>query len=100
MRFWRLTLLTCLVTGLSGCDLAPKYQVPTVAVPPSFKEDVRPVTFKGGSWQHAQPQDVLPRGAWWELYNDPELNRLEQMVAVNNQTFAGALAVYDQARAF
>jgi len=92
----------CIVT-LAGCNMAPPYHPPTVAIPPAFKEAIVVGSENKagkGPWQLAHPADAAPRGPWWELYDDPELNRLEDQVNVGNQTLAGTLAVYNQARAF
>jgi NodT family efflux transporter outer membrane factor (OMF) lipoprotein len=64
-----------------------------------------PVAFGGaastpaGDWKTAEPSAQLPRGKWWELYHDPELNRLEELAATNNQQVAMALANFAQAHA-
>ncbi len=54
----------------------------------------------------SQPADAAPKGAWWAVYNDPELDRLERMVEVSNQTvkqfeaqYRNAVALVAQARA-
>jgi NodT family efflux transporter outer membrane factor (OMF) lipoprotein len=98
----KLFLVAGCAAALTGCDLAPPYHPPAVTVPDAFKEDVvaKPGKHaKTGPWQPAQPADAAPRGHWWEAYRDPELNRLETQVEVANQTLAGAVAVYDRARA-
>jgi NodT family efflux transporter outer membrane factor (OMF) lipoprotein len=78
---------------LTGCDLAPPYNnSPSIAIPDSYKE--------AGPWQPAQPADAIPRGAWWQSYGDPELDRLEARIDAGNQTLAASVAVYDQSRAF
>lgn len=85
------TLLGLMV--LTGCSLAPKYEVPKVqAIPASFKE--------AGPWQVAHPADTLPRGPWWTAYDDSELNRLEGYIEGHNPTIAQAVAAYDAARAY
>ncbi len=89
--------------ALSGCDLAPTYHTPSVAVPAAFKE-ATPVAARPSAatapWQPAQPADNLPRGPWWEAYGDAELSRLESQVDLDNQSLASTVAAYDQARAF
>jgi NodT family efflux transporter outer membrane factor (OMF) lipoprotein len=50
-------------------------------------------------WKVAQPQDNVIRGAWWEVYADPQLNALEAQVDVSNQNIAMAEAQFQQARA-
>jgi len=47
----------------------------------------------------AEPGDQLPRGKWWEIYGDPQLNALEEKVRVSNQTLKAAVAQFEQARA-
>jgi NodT family efflux transporter outer membrane factor (OMF) lipoprotein len=86
--------------ALAGCNFAPPYHPPTVAVPVAFKEAVVAKPVKKGPWQPAQPADAIPRGSWWQVYRNAELNELESQVDVSNQTLAQTLAVYDQARAF
>jgi multidrug efflux system outer membrane protein len=64
-----------------------------------------PASFAGatatnaGEWKSAQPSAHLPRGSWWELFGDPELNRLEALATTNNQQLAAAFANFQQARA-
>jgi outer membrane protein, multidrug efflux system len=64
-----------------------------------------PVSFAGttatnaGEWKPAQPSAHLPRGSWWEMFGDPELNRLEGLATTNNQQLAAAFANLQQARA-
>jgi len=93
---------------LAGCRVGPKYQVPsaTAQAPPAvYKEN--PANFHDSdTWKPAQPQDAMLRGKWWEIYNDPELNDLEEQLNINNQTikqsfenFMAARALIAQARA-
>ncbi|MGC1303302.1 MAG: efflux transporter outer membrane subunit [Caulobacteraceae bacterium] len=79
-------------TSLAGCNFAPAYTPPTVAMPTSYKE--------GGPWTEAAPGDALPRGAWWRRFSDPTLDDLEGRVITANPNLAAALAAYDQSRAF
>jgi NodT family efflux transporter outer membrane factor (OMF) lipoprotein len=50
-------------------------------------------------WKMATPSDALIKGNWWEIFGDPELNRLEELVKVNNQNIKQAEAQFRQARA-
>jgi NodT family efflux transporter outer membrane factor (OMF) lipoprotein len=84
-----LGLLLCLLT-LSGCTVGPKYQRPAVATPPAFKE--------AEGWKVAQPSDAALHGQWWQLFDDPQLNALEEQVSVSNQNIAAAFASFLQAR--
>lgn len=76
---------------LGGCAIGPDYSKPDVEVPAQWKE--------AGDWVVAQPKDALPKGKWWEAFNDPALNALEEQVEVSNQTLAASEARYRQAHA-
>ena len=45
------------------------------------------------------PNDSAMRPNWWEIYQDPQLDKLEQQVAVSNQTLKASYEQYMQARA-
>lgn len=77
------------VALLAGCEVGPDYHRPAAIVSPAFKELA--------GWKPAQPRDMAPRGAWWSVYDDPELDSLEQQVAVSNQNLKAAVAAYDEA---
>jgi outer membrane protein TolC len=85
---------------LTGCTVGPKYHTPTADTPPAYKE-LTPADYKNtDGWKVAQPQDDdALRGKWWEIFNDPELNALEEKVNVSNQTIASAAASFFAARA-
>ena len=85
-----LVLLAGLVS-LTGCAVGPKYHRPSAPTPPTFKEL--------GSWKTAQPNDQNLGGNWWEIFQDPQLNALEQQVNVSNQNLKAAVAQYQEARA-
>jgi NodT family efflux transporter outer membrane factor (OMF) lipoprotein len=83
---------------LAGCNVGPKYVPPTMTAPPVFKES--PTQFKETEgWTVAQPQDATLRGKWWEIYNDPELNALEEQLNVDNQNIRQAFENFMEARA-
>src|ERR1700677_4116183 len=78
---------------LCSCSLAPDYKAPaTPTVPTSFKEV--------GAWTKGTPEDAIPKGAWWAVYEDRTLAALESKLEASNPTLAAALDRYDQARAF
>lgn len=52
------------------------------------------------SWQETNPSDHLPKGDWWQCFNDPILNELEERALSANLTLQAAVARVDQARAF
>jgi NodT family efflux transporter outer membrane factor (OMF) lipoprotein len=75
---------------LTGCMVGPKYHVPVTAAPPAYKEDV-PQSYKTDTaFTSAQPIDAIPRGAWWTVFNDAQLDTLEPQVALANQTIRQA----------
>ena len=77
---------------LSGCTVGPKYVQPSVPPPPAaFKETP-------SNWSQANPQDQLPKGKWWEIYGDQQLNSLEETIAVSNQNLKVAYREYMSAR--
>jgi NodT family efflux transporter outer membrane factor (OMF) lipoprotein len=96
------TLLGPAITALllAGCTVGPKYHTPAATVQPapaSYKES--PTQFPdSGDWKVAQPQDAMLHGKWWEIYNDPELNALEEQLNVNNQNIKQSFENFMEAR--
>jgi NodT family efflux transporter outer membrane factor (OMF) lipoprotein len=91
--------LLCIALLLEGCVVGPKYSKPSVDTPGTFKE-VTPEDLKQmDGWKVAQPQDTVLHGKWWEMFNEPELNALEEQVNVSNQNIASAFASFMAARA-
>lgn len=83
---------------LAGCNVGPKYHPPTETAPAAFKES--PTQFKEtDGWAVAQPQDAVLRGKWWEIYNEPELNALEEQLNIDNQNIRQAFENFMEARA-
>ena len=75
----------------AGCNFAPKSPCPRWPKPPAYKET--------NDWKTAEPADAVIKGKWWEMFNDPQLNALEEQVAISNQTVVGALENFLAARA-
>jgi NodT family efflux transporter outer membrane factor (OMF) lipoprotein len=50
-------------------------------------------------WKVANPQDAMIRGKWWEIFNEPELNALEEQLNVNNQNIKVSFENFMEARA-
>lgn len=96
-------LLGC-VALLSACKAGPNFQRPNVPSPPEYKEEgstgavVPPPNPQGGTWKAASPSDGMLRGKWWEIYQDPQLNALEEQIAPQNQNLRAALEAYLSAR--
>jgi NodT family efflux transporter outer membrane factor (OMF) lipoprotein len=84
--------------SLVGCMVGPDYKRPDAPPSPAFKELA--------GWKPSHPMDDMDKGAWWSVYHDPELDRLERMVEVSNQTvkqfeaqYRNAVALVGEARA-
>jgi NodT family efflux transporter outer membrane factor (OMF) lipoprotein len=71
---------------LNGCRVGPPYQS-TV----NFHD--------ADGWKVASPQDAMIRGKWWEIFNEPELNTLEEQLNVDNQNIKVSFENYMAARA-
>jgi outer membrane protein TolC len=91
--------LCAVLALLAGCSFAPKYQPPAVQTPATFKELTAQSPDVTNIWKVAQPSDAVIRGKWWEMFNNVELNLLEEQVAVSNQNVAAAFANFLSARA-
>jgi outer membrane protein, multidrug efflux system len=74
-----------------GCTVGPEYKRPTAPVPDTWKGQ--------GPWEAAAPKDAIPRGAWWEVFHDAQLDQLEQQVLQANQSLTAARDRLSEARA-
>src|SRR5438445_8103512 len=83
--------LAVIVMLVGGCMVGPDYVRPTAPTSPAFKESE--------GWKPAQPSDDAPRGAWWEVFGDADLNALEREVDISNQTVQAAEAQLRNANA-
>jgi len=86
---------------MTGCRVGPHYQRPPAmaqAPPAAYKEAPAPDA-AAGDWKVAQPQDAMLHGKWWEIYNDAELNALEDKLNIDNQTIKVYFENFMQARA-
>ena len=101
-RIWRLaaiSLAAALALALSGCRVGPTYLRPAAPMAPAFKETL-PTNFKSeNGWKPAQPGDAQLKSDWWTLFNDPQLNALEEQIDPANQTLQEAEANLRAARA-
>jgi NodT family efflux transporter outer membrane factor (OMF) lipoprotein len=96
------TLLLAIMAGfsLTGCTVGPGYHRPSATTPaaPNYKES--PVNFQDAEgWKVASPHDEMLHGNWWEVFQQPELNDLEQQLNINNQTIKVYFENYLAARA-
>lgn len=90
---------------LAGCTVGPNYRRPDLSTPPPpvYKEGAAtgavapPPNLNGGTWKSATPSDGMLRGKWWEVYQDPQLNALEDQITPQNQNLRAALETYRSA---
>ena len=69
---WIAAVAMAAQVGLGGCDLAPEYRPPDYILPANYQGS--------GPFTVAHPLDTLPRGPWWESFNDALLNQLERQL--------------------
>ena len=91
-RLWKLAFLVPLLC--TACRIGPRYQRPVVPVPTALKE-----LADNDQWKMATPSDSLFKGKWWEIFGDPQLNALEDLVDIQNQNIKQAEAQFREARA-
>src|SRR5215813_15206871 len=76
---------------LAGCTVGPNYKRPAAVTP--AKWDV------AEPWRQSAPRDAFPKGEWWAVFNDNDLNALEKQALAENQNIKVSLARLDQAKA-
>ena len=92
MRTSLLITLASFLLFSSACMVGPNYKRPAAPQTPAYKEPLPE------GWKEAQPNDGAIRGKWWEVYNDPQLNALEEQVSISNQNVLAAEAQFRAAR--
>ena len=73
-----------------GCTVGPRYKRPTAQAPSAWKGE--------GPWQTAAPKDAIPKGTWWQIFHDAELDHLEQDLTQANQSLEAARNRLSEAR--
>lgn len=87
---WSVAAALVATLSLAGCAVGSRYQRAQVQTPPAWKTEA--------PWREVAPKDAVPKGAWWEIFHDEELNRYELQLLVANQSLAAAQSRLDQAR--
>ena len=85
-------VILAIAASFTGCLSGPRYSRATVPTPLEYKE-IPP------DWKAAQPADQFAKGKWWEIFQDQQLNALEEKINVSNQNLKAAQAQFLQARA-
>ena len=90
-----LTTLLTLLALTAGCAVGPRYKkpsatAPTTAVPATWKTEP--------PWQQAAPKDTIPKGEWWHVFHDSELDAYEQQLLGANESLLVARDRLEQSR--
>src|ERR1700730_12525087 len=72
-----------------GCTVGPNYKRPAAVAP--AKWDV------AEPWRESAPKDAFPKGDWWSVFHDHDLNALEKQALLENQTIKVSLEHLEQA---
>src|SRR5579864_8416884 len=75
----------------SGCSVGPNYHRPDAATPAAWKAE--------GPWRPGAPRDQIPKGEWWKIFGDADLDALESQAVSANFTIQASVAKLEQARA-
>jgi NodT family efflux transporter outer membrane factor (OMF) lipoprotein len=91
---------------LAGCKpVGPNYNRPGYNAPSVYKETgattvvAPPPNPQGGAWGPANPSDGMLKGKWWEIYQDPQLDSLENRIDSSNVQLRQAMELYLAAEA-
>ena len=88
-----LTLLIVPATRANILEVGPDYKAPTNAVPASYK-----AAAEYGNWREGHPLDSVPKGNWWTVFSDTNLDALEAQACQSNQGLQSAFARLEQSR--
>jgi NodT family efflux transporter outer membrane factor (OMF) lipoprotein len=90
----------------AGCKpVGPNYNRPGYNAPSVYKETgattvvAPPPNPQGGAWVPANPSDGMLKGKWWEIYQDPQLDSLENRIDSSNVQLRQAMELYLAAEA-
>lgn len=92
----RATALGCATLMLAACSSTPPLTLPDSGLPERYQ--ATPDT-PGIAWKPAQPAEAQPRGQWWHIFNDPDLNRLVEQAGTDSLSLEAAKARLRQVRA-
>ncbi|MGA2021006.1 MAG: efflux transporter outer membrane subunit [Candidatus Sulfotelmatobacter sp.] len=92
MRPGALSIVLALLALAAGCTVGPRYSRPAAPAPAPDAWKTQP------PWEQAAPQDSIPKGEWWKIFNDAELNAYEKQLLQANQSLEAARDRLNQAR--
>jgi NodT family efflux transporter outer membrane factor (OMF) lipoprotein len=87
-----ITALLALLWTVAGCTVGPRYSRPAAPAPAPDAWKTQP------PWEQAAPKDAIPKGAWWQVFNDSALDAYEQQLLKANQSLEAARDRLSQAR--
>lgn len=87
----KIVLASVILLSLGACSLAPKFVRPDTQTPEAFRE-------AEGVWKAGEPAAHAEKGAWWTVFNDEVLNKLEAEAETGNQSLQSMAARVKQAR--
>ena len=87
-----LIIVAAILLGLSGCTVGPRYSRPAAPAPAPDAWKTQP------PWEQAAPKDAIPKGAWWSVFHDAQLETYEQQLLKANQSLEAARGRLNQAR--
>lgn len=76
------------LVSLASCSVGPDYKKPEAV-------DVIPTDYR---WKKAEPRDEQPKGDWWQVFHDEDLNKLVQQAIDHNQELKQAVARVEESR--
>ena len=76
----------------TACTVGPRYARPGAPAPAPDAWKTEP------PWQQAAPKDTTPKGAWWQIFQDPALDAYQQQLLQANQSLAAARDRLNEAR--
>ena len=94
---WGFSLLFIVLAFLAGCAVGPDYKRPQTSDTPAAYTIA--TVESNRLWKVADPLGQLPKGKWWEMFGDSELNDLETQAANANPGLKAAVDRFDEARA-
>ena len=87
-----LVAFSAILLALSGCTVGPRYSRPVAPAPAPDAWKTQP------PWEQAAPKDTIPKGAWWQVFHDSQLDTYEQQLLKANQSLEAARGRLSQAR--
>jgi multidrug efflux system outer membrane protein len=103
MNAFKMTASFACFALLAGCAVGPDYKRPiATSIPGTYAGATNTLATSADAtngWKIAQPQAQIPKGNWWQIFGDGDLNELENTASASNQQLKVAVARLAEARA-